>query len=75
MPEMSCSTCACWQRTGDDVGECRRYAPQPVAAPRSETADVVTQWPVTTATDWCRQYQPPPLEQSTQVLVPPTRKE
>lgn len=42
---------------GESEGDCRRYAPRPVSAPRKHEDfyyDAV--WPVTWASHWCGEY-------------------
>lgn len=51
----TCASCAFFtpERLGENVGECRRYPPSPIAAGE----DVISVSPQMGMNDWCGEYQ------------------
>lgn len=50
-----CETCRFWEGDpGDSIGDCRRYAPQPVSV--EDSSGVRAWWLATNRHDWCGDY-------------------
>ena len=52
--DVSCVSCAFYQNDAEGDGYCRRHSPLP--SPKEE----ISRWPVTTADDWCGDYEARP---------------
>jgi hypothetical protein len=59
----SCEECRFWEGIGDIDGEvrdgfCRRHAPRAALRAREgEAGEVATNWPLTTPSDWCGEFE------------------
>jgi len=51
----SCGQCRFWL-DGDELGVCHRHAPMPYAA-ENEPGDAETVWPLTSANQWCGEFE------------------
>lgn len=52
----SCSICTYWQATQENLGECRRHAPQTVAFKVDDDVRFESRFPATKAEDWCGDF-------------------
>ncbi|MES2995575.1 MAG: hypothetical protein V4733_02070 [Verrucomicrobiota bacterium] len=52
----ACGQCVHWNDLEDDMGECRRHAPQTVAFEVDEEVKFESMFPVTAADDWCGDF-------------------
>jgi len=61
-PEITCSACVYFEKTGSNFGECRHYAPHPNASffvSRSEATGAIktdVHWPKVYDTNWCGEF-------------------
>jgi len=53
-----CGTCTYWNQHAEQLGECRRHAPQTVAFTVDQSVKFESRFPATTAADWCGDYNP-----------------
>jgi hypothetical protein len=53
----ACANCAFWDASNESEGSCRRSAPQTVVFEISSKQSVKTVFPVTSADDWCGEFQ------------------
>ncbi len=59
---MQCSHCVYYEKTAENFGECRRYAPHPNACefvPKAQAVGVIKtdiHWPKVYDTTWCGQF-------------------
>lgn len=71
MPDAArtCATCLWWDipDAGEPYGQCRRYAPRPHLAveeyPVEEVTPIYPHWPLTLASEFCGEWQPPAIAQ------------
>lgn len=72
-----CDGCRCW--LADDAerqrGECHKHAPRPVLAMRTylsameHDAALEVDWPATYASEWCDEFQSPPVQQTNELAI------
>lgn len=68
-PNQTCLNCKFWKSISISLGDCRRFPPTVVTSTDSETegehgeyreiirSTTSTQWPDTSADDWCGEFQ------------------
>lgn len=56
-----CKSCAAFEKTGIDVGECHAQPPQAIAVPQQTAMgvniNVIGAFPPTKPTNWCEQWR------------------
>lgn len=55
-PEPACENCAYWRGNQKRRGDCRRRAP--TNSYRDFGDDLIAEWPMTTASQWCGEHEP-----------------
>lgn len=53
----ACGSCAHWNATSADKGQCRRQPPQAISFKVDDATQFETCFPVTASNDWCGEYE------------------